>query len=300
MQTLLLDNAPDDGAVALAKTPHRVGRIALVVRDLDRVARFYQSTVGLRVIARERRKIELGVGRSVLVELRHAPNAGPRSRQDAGLFHTAFLLPSRADLGAWIAAASEQGVALKGAADHLVSEAVYLNDPEGNGVEIYVDRPSAAWIRTNGTVKMTTAPLDVDGLVAAARSRNWVGFPGEGMIGHVHLQVGELGRAEGFYSDVLGLDVTRRDGGASFFGSGGYHHQLAANVWNSRGAGVRREGAAGLAELELIVSEEALGAIRARSEASMEDAAPASLTLHDPWGLPIVVRTNGSKEETEK
>src|SRR5699024_6496272 len=114
---------------------------------------------------------------------------------------------------------------------------------------IYVDRPNEVWRRTDGMIEMTTDPLDLQGLVEAASGRRWSGFPDEGIVGHVHLQVGDLADADGFYRDLLGFDVTTRYPGASFYGSGGYHHQLAGNIWNSRGAPVRSDRATGLADV---------------------------------------------------
>ncbi len=283
-----LSTLTDHRPVVLSETPRRVGSVTLVVRDLEEVIDFYQWIIGLELIDRGARHARLGVGGKVLVHLRSEPGARPRDPRDAGLFHTAFLLPERADLGAWLSAAAAQGVRLTGAADHLVSEAVYLNDPEGNGVEIYVDRPSSHWLRTDGMIEMTTDPLDLHRLVAAAADRPWRGFPEQGVVGHVHLQVGDTARAEAFWQGPMGFDVTWRYRGGSFFGSGGYHHQLAANTWNSRGAGVRDDQAAGLAEVELIVHPEILEAVRA--EASRDDA--ETLVIRDPWGLSVALRSD--------
>lgn len=292
MQSPLTDNAPTDDVVVLADAPHQVGRVALAVRDLDRVASFYQSTMGLGSIESEPGKVGLGAGGSVLLELRHHPDAEAQDRHGAGLFHTAFLLPARTDLGAWLAATADWDTRLTRAVDQGVSEAVYLSDPEGNGIEVYVDRPASDWGRSNGQIEMTSNPLDLNSLVAAASPRPWDGFPDAGVIGHVHLQLGDTAEAEAFYSDVLGLNVTWRTRGASFFGSGGYHHQLATNVWNSRGAAVRRIGSAGVAEIEFLVSQDVLDAVKVRSGASNEGVRPPSLALHDPWGLSVRLRSN--------
>ena len=174
--------------------------------------------------------MRLGVDATALLELRHEPAARPWRASEVGLFHTAFLLPRRGDLGAWFAHVAARGLPLSGAADHLVSEAVYLNDPEGNGIEIYVDRPSSAWPQAqDGSVVMHNAPLDYTGL-AHATTAPWAGMPSGGRIGHVHLQVGALEAAERFYVDALGFDVTCRYPGATFLGAGGYHHQLATNI----------------------------------------------------------------------
>ncbi len=157
--------------------PYRVGSVALVVRDLDGLARFYRDTLGLATISRKSDTLRLGVGATVLLELRHDAAAQPWSPQRAGLFHTAFLLPSRGHLGAWLAYAAERKIQLSGAADHLVSEAVYLTDPEGNGIEVYVDRPSSEWPRAeDGSIIMRNDRLDHAGLLRAAPAP-WRGMP---------------------------------------------------------------------------------------------------------------------------
>ena len=291
METAALANDPAaDAGVALAEAPHRIGKVALIVRDLDRVSRFYQSALGLQVMAGEPGKLRLGAGRSVLLELRHDPDARVPGRREAGLFHTAFLLGDRAELGAWLAFAAAEGVRLRGAADHGVSEAVYLADPEGNGIEIYADRPRAAWRHAAGMIDMPSDPLDRNDLMAAARGRAWSGFPADGVVGHVHLQVGEIAAAEAFYKGLLGFDISCRYPGASFFGSGGYHHQLATNVWNSRGAGERPDRTTGLGEVELLVEDEVLKTVRARIPAEERPAVPAAISLRDPWGTLIRLR----------
>ncbi|APX83439.1 glyoxalase [Methylorubrum extorquens] len=204
----------------------------------------------------------------------------------AGLFHTAFLLPTRADLGAWLRHADEAGITLTGAADHLVSEAVYLNDPEGNGIEIYVDRASSElqWSR-DGSVVMRNERLDRGGIVAAA-DRPWDGLPAGACVGYVHLQVGDLDATECFYAGLLGFDVMCRYPGALFLGSGGYHHQLAGNVWNSRAAPVRADGTTGLAEVTLVADGEASERVRSRFRDAGLPLVKEGGTLgqRDPWG----------------
>ncbi|MBI3674724.1 MAG: VOC family protein, partial [Rhizobiales bacterium] len=199
----------------------------------------------------------------------------PGPRREAGLFHTAFLLPSRAVLGRWLAHTARTGLALLGASDHIVSEAVYLNDPEDNGIEVYADRAIAEWRRSDGMIEMSTAPLDLDSLVAAGDGKAWTGMPAASFIGHVHLQVGDLAEAERFYAGLFGFDVTYRVPGATFYSSGGYHHHLATNVWSSRGAGIRQEPVTGLRAVELVAASPA---IRDRLGAA---------EIRDPWGTAI-------------
>lgn len=264
-----------------------VRSITLTVRDLAGVRAFYEHALGLRVHAAADGRVALGAETPLLIleENRAAAPDGPRT---AGLFHTALLLPKRADLAAWLEHARTAGVRLDGAADHLVSEAVYLSDPEGNGIEVYVDRPAGAWTWTDGEVQFANAPLDFAGL-AASGGPPWAGAPAGTVIGHVHLRVGDLDRAEAFYAGVAGLPVTSRWPQARFFGAGGYHHHLGANTWASAGAGPRTEGAAGLAGVTF--AADGLDAVAERAAAAGVTAEPAAngLALRDPWGTRIAL-----------
>ncbi len=264
----------------LIAAPHRIGTVSLTVHDLERVLAFYRDALGLAVHAVSADEAVLGTEDRPLLRLRADRSAKVRSPREAGLFHTAFLMPSRADLGSWLAHAAEARLPLQGASDHDVSEAIYLADPEGNGIEVYVDRPSTTWVHGPDGVLMRSEPLDLQDLVRAGRERPWSGFPARGTVGHVHLQVGGLTPAESFYGELLGFEVTCRYPGATFFGSGGYHHQLATNIWNSRGAPERELPSTGLAEVELLAAPAALEAARVRAEAS----ADGDLLLRDPWG----------------
>lgn len=231
--------------------PAYIQDVSLTVRDLDRVGRFYAEVLGLtlRETSTLEHVLESADGVALLRLKRRAdlPLARP---EEPGLFHVAFLLPGRPDLARWVVHAQALGVALEGASDHLVSEAVYLSDPEGNGVEVYVDRPRASWPRDGEGVAMATNPLDGRGLLAEAggNALPWA-FPAEGRIGHVHLKVGDLAAAEAFYRDELGLAVMARYPGAVFLSWGGYHHHIALNVWRSRGAAARRGEGAGLTQI---------------------------------------------------
>ena len=171
-------------------------------------------------------------------------------------------------------------------------EAIYLADPEAIGIEVYVDHPVADWRGADGEIRMATDPLDLQALLRAAGDTQWAGFPEDGSIGHVHLQVGDTKAADRFYRDVLGFAVTATYPGASVYGSGGYHHQLAGNIWNSRRAGPRPDGVAGLEAVEIILgAAENLAQIAGRAEkagvAITRDI--NSITLHDPWGIAITL-----------
>ena len=257
-----------------ASAPIEISHIALTVHDLNGMANFYRQTIGLTELSSEPGLRRLGVADRPLVELREDRTARRASPREAGLFHTAFLMPDRAALARWLRNAADSGLRLQGASDHLVSEAIYLADPEGNGIEVYTDRPRTAWYDAKGAVKMTSEALDLNALLRAADCP-WTTAPEGLVIGHVHLQVGAIPEAEAFYAGTLGLPVMARYSGASFYGSGGYHHHIATNVWNSRGAGTRNYPSTGLAELTLSADTISIANVEARGGANRMD---------DPWG----------------
>lgn len=270
--------------------PLAIGRVALTVHDLDRVGNFYQQAVGLHRLRADGTQLDLGTSNTVLLELRRDPAAQRRSPRDAGLFHTAFLLPSRADLGAWARHAAATRTPVVGTSDHGVSEAIYLADPEGNGVEIYADRPANAWKWHDGMVEMPSDPLDIADLLDRTGAGAWRGFPAAATVGHVHLQVGAIPPAEAFYGAELGFDVTCRYPGGTFYAADGYHHHLATNIWNSRGAVVRAEPSTGLADVEIRVGPARLAAVLQRVGADRAGAAmPDRVSLRDPWGTAITL-----------
>jgi catechol 2,3-dioxygenase len=278
-------------AFDLGAASMRVGRVRLRVRDLASVSGFYQDVLGLVPVGQSTGHVVLGAAGMPLLELVGNPALAPLDSRQAGLFHTAFLMPNRASLARWLRFVADRHIRLHGASDHGVSEAIYLADPEGNGIEVYADRPVSEWRSTGGGIDMPSNPLDLEGLLATADGR-WAGMPEGGIVGHVHLQVGDTAEAERFYGDLLGFEVTCRYPGGSFFGAGGYHHQLAANSWNSRGAGPRPNSMAGLDAVELVVRDGATwGAIERRARAAdlvIESDGDGTL-LRDPWGTAIAV-----------
>lgn len=256
-------------------TPISVSRVGLKARDAESLERYYKALLGFTEISRSDGDITLGAHGRPLLVIESAPSAKPDDPRSAGLFHTAFLLPSRADLGRWIGYAAQNRIPIDGASDHLVSEALYLTDPEGNGIEIYADRPKESWERQDGSVAMATKRLDIDGVVGSvpAGETEWKGAPENTIIGHVHLRVGDPGEAERFWNETFGFDTVAKYGGAAvFLSSGGYHHHIGANVWQSAGAGKRDPDRSGLSWVELRAS----------------DAKYAGETS-DPWGT--VIRT---------
>ncbi len=260
-----------------ARAAH-VGRVGLVVRDLARVARFYRDAIGLDVIEEGGGEATLGAAGTPLLHLREDPAARADDPRAAGLFHTAFLLPARADLGRWLRHAAATRVPLEGASDHLVSEALYLADPEGNGIEIYVDRPREAWEWQDGQVVMDTRAIDLEALAAAAGG-SWDGAPEGTRVGHIHLRIGDLKEGEAFYGGTLGLDLVCRYPGALFYSREGYHHHVGANVWRSRGAGRRDPHRAGLDWFELALDPAGYDAAAKRLGGAAE--------VEDPWGTRI-------------
>lgn len=236
-----------------------IGAMHLAVTDMARARRFYEDLLGWRALPVEDGATPLGAGGPpALLMLTEQPGARPRPPRTTGLYHVAIRLPHRADLGRALLHLSRARYPLQGSADHLVSESLYLTDPEGNGLELYVDRPREQWGRQNGQVHMGTAPLDMDNLVLAAEhdSRPWEGMPAGTRIGHVHLQVHDLEQAESFYRHLLGLGVTLRFGsGALFFAAGDYHHHVGANTWGSRHALPPPADAAGLRYFTIVVPD---------------------------------------------
>jgi catechol 2,3-dioxygenase len=229
------------------RTPMRIGAVGLKARDLSRLTDFYASAIGLQVIDRDGRTARLGAGGVTLLELEASPGATPDDPRTAGLYHTAFLQPTRGDLARWLVHVARTRVPLSGASDHLVSEAIYLDDPEGNGIEVYRDRKPEEWRWNGDRIQMATDRLDLDNLAADAANSAYAGAPDGLRVGHIHLRVGDLGATQKFYCDVLGLDPTAGRGGALFMSSGRYHHHVGSNVWHSAGAGQRDADRAGLA-----------------------------------------------------
>ena len=243
-------DAPNASAMPTfaSRTPLHIGAIGLVARDLDKLTNFYRDLLGLTVLERTGRVARLGVAGTPLIEIEHRPDAKPDNPTEAGLYHTAFLMPTRQDHARWIAHIAKNRIPITGASDHGVSEAFYLDDPEGNGIEVYNDRPRKRWNWENGLVTMPTKQLDIEAILQEIdpASATYPAAPDGLRIGHVHLRVGNIDKTEEFYRGALGLDLTRRRGGATFMSSGGYHHHVGANVWHSDGADTRDGDRAGL------------------------------------------------------
>jgi len=227
-----------------------LGPVHLVVSDLRVALSFYRDVLGLQPLDAQLDGAILGVGGDApLVVLRELKGAHHKPARTTGLYHFAILLPSRADLARELRHLVESHHPLDGAADHLVSEALYLADPDGNGIEIYADRPRDQWTRTGSSIRMATDPLNVESLMAELLPEGpaWSGLPEKTRMGHVHLHVADLQRAVAFYHDLLGFDLVARYGPqAAFLSAGGYHHHIGLNTWAGAGAPPPPAGSVGL------------------------------------------------------
>lgn len=277
---------------ALTRPAHIRGA-HLVVNDLATVSNFYQKIVGLKVIEKTPSGEVLGVDGKPLLTLTTGSNVARAPRNAAGLFHTAFLVPSRKDLAHWLANAASNDIRLDGASDHLVSEALYLSDPEGNGIEIYRDRTPQEWnYAADGTVAMATERLNLQALYNEAPQEKFDGMAEGTAVGHIHLQVGDIPEADAFYRDVLGLKIMARYPGASFFATGDYHHHIAANIWNSRGARAREGNMTGLSDYTVRFNDQAAldRALKALDTQEIVTAKTAEgHALKDPWGIGLTL-----------
>ena len=232
----------------------RMGAVHLTVADLDRSVDYYRNAIGLAVMERATGRASLGAGGEELVRLLEEPGAAP-SRGHTGLFHLALRVPERVDLARWLAHAARAHVPLSGMSDHFVSEAVYLQDPDDHGIEIYHDRPRELWEGRVG--EMNTQVLDVQDLLGELddpQSEPFDGMPGGTDMGHVHLRVADIPATIAFYRDVVGFELMTTYGPhAAFLAAGGYHHHVGANVWQSLGAQPPPPGVAGLRLASIIV-----------------------------------------------
>lgn len=270
-----------------------MGRVRLQVSDRGRSVTFYHDVLGLRVLAADTAAATLGAGATPLVELHHRP--GVRAVPHGailGLYHFAILLPSRADLGRFARHLDARGHPFA-SADHLVSEAIYLWDPDGLGIEVYADRPRDTWQVRGQELVMATEPLDRRSLAAAAGSRAWQGIPAGTTMGHVHLSVGHLSKARDFFHGSLGFDVVVRSyPGALFLSAGGYHHHLGVNTW-SAGARLATGDDARLLEWELLLPghQDVERAGQSIESAGYEVTRKGrDRVVVDPWTTPLRLR----------
>jgi catechol 2,3-dioxygenase len=290
----------DRREAAIATAIHRdtaIGTVGLTVSDLARSRTFYERVIGLEASELEDGGLALSVGgEHPLIELRGEPSASALDRRATGLFHLAILLPTRRDLAHALARIAESRWPLDGASDHLVSEALYLSDPDGNGIEIYRDRPREQWRRTTDGLAMATVPLDLNDVLNELESAEDAQphAPSETRIGHVHLQVADLDEAEAFYNGVLGLEVMVRGyPGALFLAAGGYHHHVGLNTWHSAGSSPPAPGSVGLRWFELTLANEpelARTLDRVRAAGIEIDRSATGPLVRDPSGNAVLLR----------
>jgi len=275
----------------------QLGGVHLQVSDLARSVRWYHDMIGARVISRENTAATLGAHDDdrillTLHEVQGSDLMPPRGR--LGLFHVAWLLPDRAALGRLITHLSDRDERV-GSADHLVSEALYLQDPDGLGVEVYADRPREEWSIARGEVEMASLPLDFGDLVRAANDAPFTGLPAGTVIGHVHLHVGDLESSAHFYRDVIGFAITQSSyPGARFFGAGGYHPHLGTNTWAGSAATPADVHHARLLRWTVVLpTANDVRAVRARAEANaivVHSEKNDAFSMDDPWGTRVAIQ----------
>ena len=295
----------------------KVGSPVLRVRDIDKIVAFYETKLGLKVKRRHQDDygnavyelgfVHIDYPEDSLLQLHHDPNAKNASPHSAGLFHFAILVPNRESLASTYLALKNSGVYYDGFADHLVSESLYLRDPENNGIEIYRDRPARDWPRdSEGNIMMDTLPLNLQSIVAEMdrlESENPVAFPIGARIGHMHLKVTDLQRSIKFYHKILGFDITVdwRSMGAAFLSAGGYHHHVGMNTWHSMNGKVHSNDLLGLENFTITVPDifsfnRIRSAIQSHHFSSEEKQKEQNsygnqLMVSDPDGIQIVIRS---------
>jgi len=270
-----------------------LGTVHLAVQDLGRAVRFYTQAIGLAVLDEQGPRVSLGSGDHPVLALEEEPGASRRSGT-AGLYHLALLLPSRPALARALERLLRAHTPLEGFADHLVSEAVYLSDPEGNGIELYCDRPRESWREPDGRLRMGTYDLDPDALLAELER---VGPPEAERLalGHVHLEVSDLAASDRFYVGVLGFELMMHLGhSASFVSAGGYHHHIGYNTWTGHLARAPQRGVLGLSRFSVLLPDTvSLAAARKSVERSgipwEQDG--WALLLHDPSGIRLTLES---------
>src|SRR3712207_4930737 len=276
----------------------RLGAVHLTVTDLDRSVAFYGEAIGLRLHRREGAVAAMGVGEEDLLVLHEEP-AARRAGRHAGLYHHALLFPSREELARAALRLAATETPIQGASDHGTHEAIYLPDPDGNGIELAADRPREAWPQpleyAGGPY-----PLDLDGLLSAIAGEEPRAQAGSGLrIGHVHLHVGDLDRGLGFYRDVLGFElVTLMPGAAAFVSAGGSYHHLSFNLWRGEGVPPAPAGRAGLRHWTVVLDDPAdLAAVSSRTRAAgieVEEREGGSFLVRDPWGIAVLFASPSS------
>lgn len=273
-----------------------IGKVVLNVENMDNMKNFYTSIIGLEIKKETEQMLQLGAfgDKEVLLELQPVAPSGEKPSA-TGMYHMAFLLPTRKDLGEMLYHLLVSKYQLTGASDHGYSEALYLDDPEGNGIEIYADKPKSMWdIREDGQIAGVTEPMDAEGVIGEAK-QEFQGMPKGSYMGHVHLFVAELEETETFYKNILGFDLKFKFGPqAKFFAAGEYHHQIGTNVWAGRNIPAAQEGLRGLNYFTIIVATsdeltEVKENLDAKNYIYQFDDSVQTLSLKDTNGIAIKI-----------
>jgi catechol 2,3-dioxygenase len=284
-------------AAGLLPATTQVGPVTLRVAEAERSLAWYRDIIGLELIEPSKDRLVLGAGGKPFLILNVKPGIAPRIEETTGLYHLAILVPDRPALAAVLARIAAARVRL-GASDHLVSEALYIWDPDGNGNEVYRDRPRAEWTWENGEVRMATIPLDLRNLLfdLAPGAENKP-VPAATRMGHVHLQVGDIDKAHHHYADLFGLVRTAGRQGALFMSAGGYHHHLGCNIWHSHNAPRAPEGTAGLVEFTVELPDAAAveaAAKRFQAGGVATESVADGFLVRDPWNIAMRVLVAGA------
>jgi catechol 2,3-dioxygenase len=272
-----------------------IGLVSLRVADLERSRRFYEGVLAFQPVEEAPGKVVLGgQDKQPLLELIEVPGATPQPRRATGLYHVAILFPTRPDLGRELMRLVEAGWRI-GQGDHLVSEALYISDPDDNGLEIYQDRPRSTWHWTNGKVQMASDPVDIHGLIedGTHKAEAWDVIPAGTRVGHIHLQVGNIAEAKRFYHTILGFDITAELPGALFVSAGGYHHHIGLNTWQSLGGKPTPATSAGLQSYVIAIpTPEGLREVKERlvAHAIPFEEQQDLIRVNDPWGNQILLK----------
>jgi catechol 2,3-dioxygenase len=271
-----------------------VGQVDLKVQDLQRSLSFYEEVIGFKVLVQTENSAKLTAdGKTALLSIEQPADVIPKQGRTAGLYHFALLLPARADLGRVLNHLLKAGYPLQGASDHLVSEAIYLADPDGNGIEIYSDRPASEWDWNGETVMMATDAMDAKSVLAEGLNGSWDGLPEGTVMGHIHLHVSELSKSEEFYTKGLGFEVVCRYGSqALFISSGRYHHHIGLNTWNGVGAPIPPANSVGIESYTLMLpNEDSLKQIIAQLKTVGADVTEetGAFATSDPSGNRIIL-----------
>jgi catechol 2,3-dioxygenase len=285
-------------------TGAHIGRVRLRVADLERSLTFYRDVLGLQVeresggsLALAPRRADAkesdvtGLRELIVLEERPGISRRPMRPRTTGLYHVALLVPSRKELGRTLLALGQSGYPLRGMSDHAVSESFYLDDPDGNGLEIYADRPRERWPIQNGVVQMTVDPMDVDGVIAAGveQSELWNGLAPETIVGHLHVTVSDMERSVSFYRDVVGFDLMMQVPSLTAVSAGGYHHHLNLNTWAGAAAPLDSDAMAGLVSWELKVpgAEDRRALVQRLAGAGALTGSSTNVTAMDPDRIPV-------------